>query len=80
MNKINNTNESFRGSQMLSSFFSFDKLRPQDHQPATRRVLGREGWLDDSKPTRHESIKLVNNDTLHQVQLKNDIKAAHYRG
>lgn len=74
-----NNNQSFQAGELLSSFFSFDGVRPQV-KPATRLILGREGLLDDTKPTRHESMKLVNNDTLDQVQLKNDIKAAIYGG
>lgn len=96
---MQNTNESFRGSQKLSSFFSYDKLHANDitrggHRPlhvgnsgtihnpksGTRQVFGREGFMDDSKPTHYESVKLVNNDTLNQVDLKNSIKAENYGG
>jgi len=95
----NNPNESFRGSQKLSSYFSYDKVHANDisrgghrpfhvgntgavhnPKPGTRQVFGREGFLDDSRPTFYESVKLVNNDTLNQVDLKNSIKAENYSG
>jgi hypothetical protein len=35
-----------------------------------RALLGREGFLNDPKPTMHEARKLVNNDRIDQVELK----------
>ena len=96
---MQNTNESFRGSQILSSFFSLDKLHRNDitrgghrpfhvgnsgtvhnPKPGTRQIYGREGFMDDSKPTLYETVKLVNNDTLDQVELKQLIKIENYSG
>jgi|GEM_PF-4084440 len=94
---MNNTNESFRGSPSLHSFFSYDRLHSNDfsrggHRPfhagiagtvhkaptEGRALLGREGFLNDSKPTMYETRKLVNNDKLDQVALKNAIRAENY--
>lgn len=52
------------------------------HNPkqGTCQVFGREGFMDDSKPTLYETVKLVNNDTLDQVELKKLIKLENYSG